>query len=182
MSTQPDLASRICVELLGTAAAKAHPGFVRLVEEVRGHIAEDDLAQAREACSEALGYAQAEQNRQLYSPLYDVAHILDGEQDPQLRIPEPTDGQVAPSSDPWGQSASTARRLPNLFSDLDDNTVTVTTQQTGDVSYVQIKLGTTELRLDPIEAHMLGTYVAKVSDQLHGQVLGAIFADLRKSD
>lgn len=101
MTTQPDVASRICADLLDTAAAKAHPGFVALVEEVRDHIARGDLTQAREACSDALGYAQAEQNRQMYNPLYDVAHILDGEQDPQLRVSRPTDGEVDRELSVW---------------------------------------------------------------------------------
>ncbi|MDX3314561.1 hypothetical protein P1S61_40380 [Streptomyces sp. ME08-AFT2] len=89
--------------------------------------------------------------------------------------------RTAPDNNPWGSNNTAPCRLPNLFSDLDDNTITVTTQQTGDVSYVQINLGTTELRLDPIEAERLGTYVAKVSDHLHGQVLDAVFDDLRKT-
>ncbi|MFE7856018.1 hypothetical protein [Streptomyces sp. NPDC057403] len=95
-----------------------------------------------------------------------------------------TEQNTTPASDPWTLTAATTTSLPNLFTDLDDQPVTVTTQMTatGDQigGYVQIRFGSVELRLDPVEAQQLGEYVAKAADGLHGQMLDAVH-DIRKS-
>ncbi|WJV47650.1 hypothetical protein [Streptomyces flavofungini] len=91
-----------------------------------------------------------------------------------------TEQNTTPANDPWSPSTATTTPLPNLFTDLDDQPVTVITQMTatGDQAggYVQIRFGSVELRLDPIEAQRLGEYVAKASDELHGQVLDVVLA------
>lgn len=95
-----------------------------------------------------------------------------------------TEQNTTPANDPWTPTAATTTPLPNLFTDLDDQPVTVTTQMTAASDqiggYVQIRFGSVELRLDPIEAERLGRCVAKAADGLHGQVLDAVL-DFRKS-
>ncbi|MEU3441780.1 hypothetical protein ABZ755_15410 [Streptomyces griseoincarnatus] len=72
------------------------------------------------------------------------------------------------TTDPWATTNVAALRLPNVFTDVDGNPVTVTT----DPDRQTIQIG--DHRFDPVEAANLAEYLAKASAELHNDALDRI--------